>query len=320
MTTTQPILVLQAKVFRENARSYNNAPSFTSLAAHFNQTRLGTLGPPVFRVFGRLYHRLDMAHRPGRGHRHSTWTRQPRQSHTKIYVDQARVQVAYRQSLCEGVCIGQSSRRCTVIDVPMVGPRTKSLARSDVSPVHTILPRGGRWLPPQHSSLRVQPNTLCQKIATRRKGTKRMVMVNDEGQVKGAEVASLAFTIPLRTTCTNATSPHGTQRPFPAFVIEGYSQVETDRLNYIQLHQENPRLTTTQGINGLTPNQIGRSMTLGSTFKNKPRDIMQRYQDAMALHWGRTTKHATVRISLHECLKPSPATGDMQAGSAMNVG
>ncbi|SGY12496.1 BQ5605_C011g06524 [Microbotryum silenes-dioicae] len=45
---------------------------------------------------------------------------------------------------------------------------------------------------------------------------------------------------------------------------------------------KNLRLTTTQGINGLTPNPIGRSMTLGSTFKNRPRDITQRYQDAMA--------------------------------------
>ncbi|SGZ22709.1 BQ5605_C022g09530 [Microbotryum silenes-dioicae] len=48
----------EAKAFRENARSYNNALSFTSLAALWDQTQVGTLGPPVFRVFGRLYHRL----------------------------------------------------------------------------------------------------------------------------------------------------------------------------------------------------------------------------------------------------------------------
>ncbi|SGY95639.1 BQ5605_C036g11507 [Microbotryum silenes-dioicae] len=41
-----------AKAFRENARSYNNALSFTSLAAHcWDQTQVDTLGPPVFRVF-----------------------------------------------------------------------------------------------------------------------------------------------------------------------------------------------------------------------------------------------------------------------------
>ncbi|SGY44402.1 BQ5605_C001g00152 [Microbotryum silenes-dioicae] len=48
----------EAKAFRENARSYNNALSFTSLAALWDQTQVGTLGPPVFHVFGRLYHRL----------------------------------------------------------------------------------------------------------------------------------------------------------------------------------------------------------------------------------------------------------------------
>ncbi|SDA01265.1 BZ3500_MvSof-1268-A1-R1_Chr10-1g02547 [Microbotryum saponariae] len=38
-----------------NARSYNNALFFTSLAAHFDRTQVGTAGPPVIRVFNRLY-------------------------------------------------------------------------------------------------------------------------------------------------------------------------------------------------------------------------------------------------------------------------
>ncbi|SGY26743.1 BQ5605_C018g08768 [Microbotryum silenes-dioicae] len=41
-----------AKASRQNARSYNNALSFTSLAAHcWDQTQVDTIGPPVFRVF-----------------------------------------------------------------------------------------------------------------------------------------------------------------------------------------------------------------------------------------------------------------------------
>ncbi|SGY50734.1 BQ5605_C001g00920 [Microbotryum silenes-dioicae] len=40
----------EAKAFRENARSYNNALSFTSHAAHWDQTQVGTLGPPVFQT------------------------------------------------------------------------------------------------------------------------------------------------------------------------------------------------------------------------------------------------------------------------------
>ncbi|SCZ90179.1 BZ3500_MvSof-1268-A1-R1_Chr9g10741 [Microbotryum saponariae] len=71
--------------------------------------------------------------------------------------------------------------------------------------------------------------------------------------------------------------PHCTQRLFLEFVIDGYPQVEIDRLKYIRLHQENLRLTMAQaqGItdavaNGLTPDQIGCSVILGSTFKNSP--------------------------------------------------
>ncbi|SGZ29688.1 BQ5605_C050g12477 [Microbotryum silenes-dioicae] len=95
--------------------------------------------------------------------------------------------------------------------------------------------------------------------------------------------------------------PHVTQRLFLEFVIDGYSQVETDRLNYIRLHQESLRLTTAQGItdavaNGLTPDQIGRSVILGSTFKNSPREITQRYQDAMAcvVKYGKPSLFITV--------------------------
>ncbi|SGZ29667.1 BQ5605_C050g12472 [Microbotryum silenes-dioicae] len=101
----------------------------------------------------------------------------------------------------------------------------------------------------------------------------------DEGQVKGVKVVSLAFTDPLRSTCTNATSPHGTR--------------------------QNLRLTTTQGINGLTPDQIGHSMTLGSMFKNRPRDIMQRYQDAMAC----VVKHGKPPLLITmTCVPESPQT------------
>ncbi|SGY66400.1 BQ5605_C004g02670 [Microbotryum silenes-dioicae] len=82
--------------------------------------------------------------------------------------------------------------------------------------------------------------------------------------------------------------PHAAQRVFLGFLIDGYSQlqVETDRPNYIRFHQETLRLTTAQGItdavaNGLTPDQIRRSVILGLTFKNSPRENTQRYQDAM---------------------------------------
>ncbi|SCV72260.1 BQ2448_4954 [Microbotryum intermedium] len=60
-------LPAEATSFREHARSCNNALPFSSLSAYFDQTRLQRPGPPLFRVFGRLYHRLGALIPPDRG-------------------------------------------------------------------------------------------------------------------------------------------------------------------------------------------------------------------------------------------------------------
>ncbi|SGZ31375.1 BQ5605_C044g12161 [Microbotryum silenes-dioicae] len=106
--------------------------------------------------------------------------------------------------------------------------------------------------------------TATMRMKTARKGTKRMVMANDEGQVKGSR---------WRVS----------RSQFFAHYLPNATSTSQSRIAPSVPSWKNLRLTTTQGINGLTPNQIGRSMTLGSTFKNRPRDITwQRYQDAMA--------------------------------------
>ncbi|SGY12770.1 BQ5605_C011g06596 [Microbotryum silenes-dioicae] len=141
----------EAVAFRENARSYNNALSFTSLAAHWDQTQVGTLGPPVFRVFGRLYHRLGalipaVNQRPAFA---QTWLIDPAEAtDTRLEPDGAdsHMQRSTLTKLESMLRTGNrfvrefasakaragwdTAKECTVIDVPMVGPSTKSLARS----------------------------------------------------------------------------------------------------------------------------------------------------------------------------------------------
>ncbi|SGZ04895.1 BQ5605_C032g11096 [Microbotryum silenes-dioicae] len=167
--------------------------------------------------------------------------------------------------------------------------------------------------------------TATMRMKTARKGTKRMVMANDEGQVKGSRwrVSRSQFFA----------------RYLPKATSTSQSRIAPNVPSWKSL-----RLTKTQGINGLTPNQIGRSMTLGS-IKNRPRDIMwQRYQDAMAC----VVKHGkppllitmTYDPELPEikaalgpndkaCNRPdlivqvfevNPVTSDMQAVLTMNVG
>ncbi|SGY12886.1 BQ5605_C011g06642 [Microbotryum silenes-dioicae] len=239
---------------------------------HFNQTRLGTLGLPVFRVFGRRCHRLSalipaVNQRPAFA---QTWLIDPAEATDTLLGPDSPDSRIQRSTLTKlefntemAILIPTPTReivdrkivfpRCTVIDVPMVGPSTKSLARSIrlrcLSGTHYSSPRGKMASTPtflfavRSSWATLRQKTATKKVRTRRKGTKRTVMTDieclntyDEGQVKGVKAVSLAFTNPLRSTCTNATSPHGTRRPFPAFVIERYSQAEADRLNYIQWH------------------------------------------------------------------------------------
>ncbi|SGY43793.1 BQ5605_C001g00062 [Microbotryum silenes-dioicae] len=140
----------------------------------------------------------------------------------------------------------------------LVCPSTKSVVRL---PVSVLMSKAKR-----------RTKTAMMKMKTARNERKRFRLflttkVKEKGSSGSTQVSHF---------------PHGTQRLFLAFVIDEYSQVETDRLNYIQLRQEILRLTTGQGINGLTPDQSGLFVILGSAFKNRPRDITQRYQDAMA--------------------------------------
>ncbi|SGY45423.1 BQ5605_C001g00283 [Microbotryum silenes-dioicae] len=391
----------EAKAFRENARSYNNALSFTSLAAHWDQTQVGTLGPPVFHVFGRLYHRLDalipaVNQRPAFA---QTWLINPAEAtDTRLEPDGAdshmqRSTLTKLESMLRTknhfvrefasakpragwdtakewilrLCLPPGRDRRThnpptsSMEMAMLicdsdtntgdrGPqdlilqvngdrcpdgRPKYQIVSSLHPsamplrypllfpagedgFHPNIPLCGvppsqaanrqklradrqwfsncaRYLPVSVWMTKTNRRTMKMKMTRR---TMRMVMANvfenlgrrsskrgRGGSTRVSRSQYLAYHLHERDTYFSI--PHATQRLFLEFVIDGYSQVETDRLNYIRFHQENLRLTTAQGItdavaNGLTSDQIGRSVILGSTFKNSPREVTQRYQDAMA--------------------------------------
>ncbi|SGZ25051.1 BQ5605_C023g09761 [Microbotryum silenes-dioicae] len=207
----------------------------------------------------------NMAHLPGRGHRHSTWTRRRRQSHTKIYFDQAQF-YAIPTPTREIVDLKTLFSRCTVIDVPMVGPNHYYFLQGKMASTPTFLFAGstkpGRQSPETESRSTMVSNcarylpvsvwmtktkrrtkTATMRMKTARKGTKRMVMANVRFFSSFSdvpfwvEVASLAFTILCALVAKSDeyfSIPHCTQRPFL---------------------ESNLRLTTTQGINGLTPGQ-----------------------------------------------------------------
>ncbi|SCZ94334.1 BZ3500_MvSof-1268-A1-R1_Chr12-2g03827 [Microbotryum saponariae] len=262
--------------FRENARSYNNALSFTSLAAHFDQTRPGTQGPRMFCVFA-------FAH---------IWLIDPAEAtDTRLGPDGAdsRIQRSTLTKLDSMLGTGHRFVREFASAKARAGwgrgpqdlilqahgdqcpdgrPKYQvvSLLHPSAMPLHSplLFPAGeDDCLPniPLCSSNQAGSPFADEEDEDEEEGDEEDG--DGERQVKGSRwrvSRSQLFAHYL----PNATST-------------SQSRIAPNVPSW-----KNLRLTTTQGINGLTPNQIERSMTLGSTFKNRPRDITQRYQDAMA--------------------------------------
>ncbi|KAI9084422.1 hypothetical protein K1719_033612 [Acacia pycnantha] len=81
---------------------------------------------------------------------------------------------------------------------------------------------------------------------------------------------------------------HGKKLP-QQFIVDGYSMVESDRLDYIRKHQKDLRVDLYSGLTdaitrGETdPSLTGRRVILSSSFTGSARYMIQNYQDVMAI-------------------------------------
>jgi len=80
------------------------------------------------------------------------------------------------------------------------------------------------------------------------------------------------------------------RRLFQQWLVDSYVKIEKDRINYCRNHQKELRTETYQGLrdyiqtmaNNLN-GRIGKMVILPSTFVGSPRNMLQNYQDAMAI-------------------------------------
>jgi len=80
------------------------------------------------------------------------------------------------------------------------------------------------------------------------------------------------------------------RRLFQQWLVDNYVKIEKDRINYCREHQKELRTETYQGLRDylqtMTNNlngRIGKMIILPSTFIGSPRNMLQNYQDAMAI-------------------------------------
>ncbi|SCV73059.1 BQ2448_6984 [Microbotryum intermedium] len=335
----------EAVSFREHARSYNNALSFTSLSPHFDQTRMQTPRPPVFRVFGRLYHRLgalipavtrrpafaqplDLTAQRGPMQRSvlskleamlrtgNRFVRGVASAKARAGWDTAKegsCAYAYQQYGPQNLILQVHGDLCPdgrpkykVVSslhpfaMPLLYPLYPLLFPTGEDGFHPKIPLRGfeEAGPPiarnrEQFDIGIELGDILAALGCDDDDDEENDDDDDDGGNVDIEGGStrvscsqfFAYYVHERDDCCSI--PHHLERLFLEFVIDGYPQVETDRLNYIRSHQDRLRVTATQGItdavvHGLTTDQNGRSVILGSTFRNGPREITQRYEDAMA--------------------------------------
>ncbi|KAI9118834.1 hypothetical protein K1719_010279 [Acacia pycnantha] len=97
----------------------------------------------------------------------------------------------------------------------------------------------------------------------------------------------LAFRL-MKRNCERSVILHG-KKLLQRFIVDGYSMVESDRLNYIRKHQKELRVDLYSGLSDAVtrgetdPSSMGRRVILPSSFTGGARYMIQNYQDAMAI-------------------------------------
>lgn len=83
---------------------------------------------------------------------------------------------------------------------------------------------------------------------------------------------------------------HQAKKLFQQYLVDTYVRIESDRLDYVRQNQSKLRVEHYKGLQDFVVNKsrlsnstTGKVVILPSTFQGSPRNLAQRYQDAMAM-------------------------------------
>ncbi|SGZ32121.1 BQ5605_C043g12082 [Microbotryum silenes-dioicae] len=272
----------EAAAFRENARSYNNLNALHSRTPHVSD--ISTPLPSTRRTLGALNPAVNQ--RPTFA---KTWLICPAEAtDTQLGPDGAdsRIQISTLTKLNSTLRTGNFFVR----EFASAKARAaRSIRLRYLSVTHYSSPQ--RKVASTSTFLFARSTKLGHSLPKDRD--------EDEGDAENGDgelSRSQLFAYDLHKRDEYFSIPHCTQRAFLAFVMTDTPRSRPIDSTYLQLDQENLRLTTGQGIISLTPDQVGCSVILGSTFENRPRENTQRYQDAMAcvVKYGKPSLFITV--------------------------
>ncbi|SCV68086.1 BQ2448_207 [Microbotryum intermedium] len=269
-----------------NARSYNNALAFTSLGGKFEQHKPANSDPPLFRVCGRLYHRigyllprrdqavafaqtwlLDRAQQPA--------TRMSAASGANLNrgILQRLETILRRSNLCAREFVVAAKSRAgwdvakeVVLKLLPPGrrnPKNPRLADGTVAFPISALPLRYSLLFPSGADGFRDPIPLAGSDHAERAERRSRSQIDQDhdsppvapadgprrgrgGSTKVSRSQWYAFYLHVRRGTYSIA--HRLRHLFCEFVIDGWASAENDRLSYIANHQEEMRLTSRAAI------------------------------------------------------------------------
>ncbi|KAK4381611.1 hypothetical protein Sango_2950800 [Sesamum angolense] len=114
-------------------------------------------------------------------------------------------------------------------------------------------------------------------------------LINENTSIIYAVAVSITFSIWFQHRESEGTTLLQGGRLFNQLAVDCYAAIEQQHLNYIKTHQPEMRADLYQGLEDAVvagdtdASAVGRRIVLPSSFTGGPRNMMQHYQDAMAI-------------------------------------
>ncbi|KAL6140312.1 hypothetical protein ACLB2K_058612 [Fragaria x ananassa] len=306
----------ESKKFRQNIRAYNNVFAFTSMGVHLDE-RINVQGraPYTFRAQGSIYHKI--------GGLVPTDGRRPRYLQAYIYDTEHELQNRLSESEVLERGIVQKIQQILNQHNPFVQTFRSLGQRQDLPNCRLIIreqPSDRRqYNLPTASQVAavivggddINPNGrdfIIQTISGRRQTVKDSVGYYDPMQYplllpygtygwdinsrgnNGKEMTCCdyyAYMLQMRQGQENPLHRGG--RLLQQYVVDNYVKIESQKLRWFRNNQDKFRTDVRQGLEDSlhagenNAGNVGRRTILPSSFIGSPRDMYQRYQDAMAL-------------------------------------
>jgi hypothetical protein len=307
------------KEFRQNIRGYNSSLAFTSIGVNIDRNLLqNTTGSYTFRIHGMFYHRIGSLI-PNGG--------QPK--FAQIYIYDTANELSNRHANINSVNITTLLRLQNMInevnpyarEFKAVSKRITQdismIIRADVPgidrrrynrPVDTdvavIMPGDGYQFESTRDIIISKTDETLHRISELHSAYDPLQYVllfpfgelgwspnipytgNINSRQHVTQMEYYSYRLQIRDEYSIL---HRSGRLFHQYIVDNYAKIESNRLNFIRLHQKEVRADLYAGledaiINGETDaSRIGRRIVLPSSFINGPRHMNQLFQDSMAI-------------------------------------